>query len=195
MEINKMIPQNEMGVIVVFAEQAKEAGFEIVSIGAEFPDAIIKRGTITYRVEFEYKTSNFIQHCHDLRQCDLIICWIDDAPDYFLPILALSDPGWKLKDIVTPDIYKAEIAYWKERALKAERKTIKPTSKQPKPRRLSKQESFVKICELLANNPKASLREVSLHIGRPKSTTGNYVNQLMEAGEIEKNGHGWRVNE
>lgn len=100
-----MIPENEQGVVVLFSQQAEEAGFEIVSIQHRFPDAIIKHKGEEYRAEFEFKASNFIAHKHDPRGCDLIICWEDDSPlDFPLPILALSKPGWAVNDAVNDAI-------------------------------------------------------------------------------------------
>src|SRR3990167_4807895 len=163
-----MIPQNEMGVIVVFAEQAKEAGFEIVEIGCDFPDALIKKGDKAYRAEFEYRSSNFIQHKHDLRQCDLIICWIDDTPDFILPILALSNPDWKLKDIAVPDVYKSEIAYWKQRALKAENRVAAREIKKPKlniDSKITKDESIKMVLDILTENPRIPLSFIGPKIG------------------------------
>jgi len=186
-----VIPQNEMGVIVIFTQQAHEAGFEIISIGCDYPDAIIKKEGKTYRAEFEYRSSNFIQHKHDLRQCDLIICWIDDTPDFILPVLALSGPDWKLKDISVPDVYKAEIAYWKQRALKAEKKATIREMKKPK--KIVKEDALKMILDILSDNPLASLSLIGHKIGRPKSTVGNYVNELIQSGKLDKNGHGWRV--
>lgn len=61
-------PENEMGVIVVFAQSAQEAGFEILRIGGEFPDATIKRGGVVYEVEFEYQSSSFRYHGHEPRR-------------------------------------------------------------------------------------------------------------------------------
>src|SRR5262245_48156566 len=31
-------------------------------------------------VEFEFKSSNFLQHKHDPDQCDWVVCWIDGCP-------------------------------------------------------------------------------------------------------------------
>ncbi|MCQ3973966.1 MAG: hypothetical protein DPW09_11015 [Anaerolineae bacterium] len=86
-----MIPRNEMGVIVLFTQEASAAGFEIVEIQSAFPDAIIKHKGQTYRAEFEYKSSNCIHHRHDPRLCDIVICWENDIPDAFLPVIVLSD--------------------------------------------------------------------------------------------------------
>lgn len=114
--------RNEMGVIVVFATQAKEAGFEVVDIGEAYPDAIIRRDGLEYRAEFEFKARNFISHKHDPRQCDLIICWENDFSECVLPIVALSESGWQNTPLTMPTDAERELAYWKYRALLAESK-------------------------------------------------------------------------
>ena len=117
-----MIPRNEMEVVVLFSQQAQLAGFEIVSVQAGFPDAIIRRGEIEYKVEFEYKSSNFWAHKHNPTMCDLVICWLDDDEYPVLPIIALSDPDWINTEIVSPPHQERLVGYWKTRALSAERK-------------------------------------------------------------------------
>jgi hypothetical protein len=105
------IPENELGVIVVFAITGNDLGFEIVSIGSKFPDAVIRERQTEkeYRVEFEYAASNFVAHGHDPRNCDLIICWKNDFPESLLPILDLSAPeGFELR--LASDIEK-EVMY------------------------------------------------------------------------------------
>ncbi len=89
-----LVPENELGVIVAFAINGKDLGFEIVSIGSKFPDAIIReiKTDKEYRAEFEYAASNFVSHGHDPRGCDLIICWRNDFPDSLLPILEIPAP-------------------------------------------------------------------------------------------------------
>lgn len=68
-------------------------------------------------------------------------------------------------------------------------------SERPKERTdsITKDEAISLIKQYLADNPDASLSEIGRQIGRPKSTTGNYVNELMTKGELKKNGHGWEV--
>lgn len=60
---------------------------------------------------------------------------------------------------------------------------------------VSKEEAVAVILQFLAENPDASLSEIGRSIGRPKSTTGNYVNELIQAGRLYKNGQGWKVKE
>jgi hypothetical protein len=115
-----MTPTNELGVIVLFAEQAKSADFEIVSIQAQFPDATMRRGAEEYRAEFEYRASNFSQHGHDPGGCDLIICWENDWPGAPLPIIALQETDWQHTDISTTARLTLACNYWRDRALRAE---------------------------------------------------------------------------
>lgn len=115
-----MIPQNELGVIVLFAKQAGSAGFDIAEIQSSFPDAIVEKEGQRYKVEFEHLASNFQQHRHDARSCDLVICWENDWPDCILPVLALSEEGWQNTPLDLPTKAERETAYWKQRALRAE---------------------------------------------------------------------------
>lgn len=117
-----MIPENEQGVIVEFARLAGQHGFSIMSVQSAFPDAIISKGGIEYRVEFEFAASNFWQHGHDVRKCDLVICWAHDATGFVLPILALENPDWYATSLVLPSDMEREVEYWKRRALLAERR-------------------------------------------------------------------------
>jgi hypothetical protein len=60
---------------------------------------------------------------------------------------------------------------------------------------VSKDEALSLIKQYLADNPDASLGSIGRHIGRPKSTTGNYVKELTETGAIHKNSNGWEVRQ
>lgn len=120
-----MIPENELGVIVLFAQEIADKPIEIVSISEAFPDAIIKHNGIEYRAEFEYTAMNFIRHNHDVRECDLVICWQNDAPeDFILSVWELSNDDWWQAKLTLPNTEQREIAYWKQRALRAERSPI-----------------------------------------------------------------------
>ncbi len=87
-------PENELGVVSLFSMYHSELGFPfILSIQNSFPDAtIIDNDRRTVKAEFEYKASNFIQHEHPSKGCDLIVCWENDLPQTPGPeILALKD--------------------------------------------------------------------------------------------------------
>lgn len=107
-------PNNEMGVVVYFAQIANQTNYDIVSIQAAFPDAVIRDVTSgkEYRVEFEYWASNFIAHRHDVRNCDLIICWVNDLDEQFpLTIWELSSMpmnSFSVQDVAED---QKEIAY------------------------------------------------------------------------------------
>jgi len=117
-----MVPENEVGVIILFAQQAKLADFEIVSAKSAFPDAIVEKNGQKYKVEFEYKASNFLAHGHDVRAVDLIVCWENDYADSILPVLALSEDNWPQTSLDLPTHLLREATYWKQRALLAEQR-------------------------------------------------------------------------
>lgn len=73
-------PINELGVVLLFGMHHRELGFPyIIKVQQSFPDMIALDEEGNYcRIEFEYKSSSFIQHGHDPNDCDYIVCWIDD---------------------------------------------------------------------------------------------------------------------
>lgn len=117
-----IVPENEQGVVFLFAQEILSSHFDLVSIGTEYPDAIIKSPAREYRVEFEYRASNFIKHGHDPMNCDLVVCWIDDSPDSFFPVICLRDDGdaWYFKEYEDLPPINREKMYWEFRARRAE---------------------------------------------------------------------------
>jgi hypothetical protein len=80
-------PVNELGVVFLFAEIAPKLRIRIEEIRASFPDCIAyqKSGDgkeVEIKIEFEYKSRNFLTHKHNERECDWIVCWEHDWPDY-----------------------------------------------------------------------------------------------------------------
>jgi len=150
-------PENELGVIVLFTQQCEEAGFEILSIQSAFPDALIRRGDIEYRAEFEFRSSSFYHHKHDPRKTDLVICWQHDR-DCILPVLALSEDGWQQKEIVLPSQSEREIDYWKHRAMRAERRVKQSQGKKDIQNNTEKQ--FCPYC----NAEFATVQALSAHL-------------------------------
>lgn len=116
----EFVPVNEQGVIVLFAAQADAVGWKFVSIGSSYPDAVLCKDDEEWHVEFEFRASNFLDHKHDHRECDLIICWENDYPDNPLPTIDLSDPAWAVVAPVKASAAEVTIEYWKRRALRAE---------------------------------------------------------------------------
>ena len=82
-------PINEDGVILLFATMNlnDELGFSVESIADRFPDALVvdyranrDRGVKKF-IEFEFVSSNFVNHKHDPAKCDIIVCWEHDWKD------------------------------------------------------------------------------------------------------------------
>ncbi|GEM_PF-4111500 len=75
-------PVNEQGTVFLFSKLQDHLDIVIESIQQGFPDARgrIKtpKGWREVWIEFEYLSSNFVQHKHDPNGCDLIICWQHD---------------------------------------------------------------------------------------------------------------------
>lgn len=120
-------PQNEQGVVFLFAQYCVQHDHtELVSIRSEFPDAVVRtNGTEDWRVEFEFVASNFIAHNHDARECDAVVCWVDDCGDMPFPVMQLRDLSGELCGATkADDIYK-ELFYWKQRALAAEKRVVR----------------------------------------------------------------------
>lgn len=80
-------PVNEMGVVHLFSDYARRHRMQIGEIRAQYPDAIVIRrtsqGDDVMHVEFEFRSSNFRRHRHDLAIAPKvwIVCWEDDWPD------------------------------------------------------------------------------------------------------------------
>lgn len=87
-------PVNELGVVGLFSKISEELGFIIEAIRAAYPDCIarrkVKNGWEQIRIEFEYRSSNFKQHGHDPKGCELIVCWEHDWDTCPVPVLSLK---------------------------------------------------------------------------------------------------------
>jgi hypothetical protein len=97
-------PVNEQGVVYLFGMVSRELGFLIESIRTDYPDCEGKRclnaqGTQWehVRIEFELKSSNFLEHGHDPVKCDLIVCWTHDCGECPIEVLELKTELKKLR--------------------------------------------------------------------------------------------------
>ena len=72
-------PTNESETVVLFGLLADKMGFQIKKVQVDFPDAIIVENGKEILVEFEFLSSNFIQHGHDPDFDGLCICWRKDV--------------------------------------------------------------------------------------------------------------------
>ena len=89
-------PVNELGVVYLFGMLSEELGFVVESVQAGFPDCEAKRRLPKnhwqrVRIEFEFKSANFLTHGHDLSKCDLIVCWEDDWRDCPIDVVSLKE--------------------------------------------------------------------------------------------------------
>ncbi len=79
-------PINEQGVVYLFGLVAEDLNIRVESIQQGYPDCTAIRYLGKGRwerinIEFEYNSSNFIQHGHDPQNCDVIVCWNDDLSE------------------------------------------------------------------------------------------------------------------
>jgi hypothetical protein len=70
---------------------ADELGFKIKAIQAAFPDGILERNGQEIEVEFEYLSSNFLQHGHPLDRGCMCICWRKDVDLAGVEVLSLEE--------------------------------------------------------------------------------------------------------
>lgn len=115
----------------------------------------------------------------------------------FIPVLGIAfyigmgfenDLANRLDEVAQEKRQKKEEQ--RERRASKNRPSVQADSGQ---KTITKDEAISLIKQFLADNPDASLSAIGRQIGRPKSTAGNYVNELMSKGELKKNGHGWEV--
>jgi hypothetical protein len=94
-------PEYEQEVVYLFSVFHRELGFPyIIKIRNEFPDALVMDKKREVKgIEFEVRASDFIQHKHDKKGCDFIVCWENDLEgnEDLPPIIALKDFVEELK--------------------------------------------------------------------------------------------------
>lgn len=100
-------PINEQGVVFLFGKLHKELGIIVESIQTGFPDARARKkhksGWIEVKIEFEYKSSNFLIHKHNLKDCDMIVCWVHDWKECPIEVI-------ELKSIIEKKIHEKNIS-------------------------------------------------------------------------------------
>lgn len=188
-------PQNEQGVVVAFAQAAAENGWQIVEIGAAFPDALLSKDGEVWRTEFEFRASNFLEHKHDHRGCDLIICWENNYTDSPIPVLALSDDGWKSQSIKKPDPNALAAEYWMRRAYRAEsnkgQQASSPANAAPVivSTHVGADRRRQSVLDYYKANPGASYQTAATALGIGKTTVHNVVRFWERAGSIRMIGN------
>jgi hypothetical protein len=91
-------PLNEQGVVYLFGVLSRQLGFIIEAVRTDFPDCEGKRQIPGKQnrweqvsIEFEYKSSNFKEHGHNLNECDVIVCWEHDWKDCPIEVISLKE--------------------------------------------------------------------------------------------------------
>jgi hypothetical protein len=85
---------------------ARELGYLVEAVQGSFPDCEAKRRVSQGQwqpvsIEFEYASKNFVDHCHDPNNCDVIVCWIHnwkECPEH-LEVVVLSEVIKRLKPV------------------------------------------------------------------------------------------------
>ena len=96
-------PVNEQGVVFLFGMVAKDIGYLVEAIQGSYPDCEAKRQISRgkwqpVQIEFEYESKNFMEHGHDPKKCDVIVCWAhnwEECP-IDIEVIALSEIIQKL---------------------------------------------------------------------------------------------------
>jgi hypothetical protein len=94
-------PTNELGVVFLFGAMVRDLGYVVTLLQAAFPDCEALRQVMEgkwqrLRIEFEYESRNFLLHGHDVKGCDMIVCWKHNWPECPLEVLELSKLVGKL---------------------------------------------------------------------------------------------------
>jgi len=120
-------PINEQGVVFLFGKIAHEFGMYVELIRTGYPDCIAKRfiGKDRWedlRIEFEFRSSDFQRHKHDINGADMIVCWKHDWSECpkSIEILELSEEIKNLENITieAPDKISRDSEYDMEDYLK-----------------------------------------------------------------------------
>jgi hypothetical protein len=86
MPVLRNAPTTEGGVMVAFGALAERLGFAIERIQTAFPDCEALREVAPGKwqrvwIEFELYSRNFLEHQHDPKGCDIIVCWVHNWPE------------------------------------------------------------------------------------------------------------------
>jgi hypothetical protein len=77
-------PENELGVVFLFAELSRRWRLRVETIRPGYPDCIAYQKVggreRQVRIEFEFRSRNFFSHRHKARGCDWLVCWEHNWP-------------------------------------------------------------------------------------------------------------------
>lgn len=85
------IPQNEFETIILFSFLASKLGYLIETVRAEFPDAVLIKDGQKINCEFEYLSSNYLQHGHPQDDSCICICWRKDVEIKGIEVFSLEE--------------------------------------------------------------------------------------------------------
>ena len=90
-----LAPTNEMGVVFLFGTVAKELGYMVVKLQAEFPDCeafrlIDPEHCQLMWLNLSLKAGISWPHGHRIDGCDLIMCWKHNWEECPLEVVELS---------------------------------------------------------------------------------------------------------
>lgn len=76
-------PKSEMEVVFLFAKFHKELGFPyVLEVKSSFPDMrVLDNEKRERKIECELIASNFRTHGHSSKECDHIVCWVNDLDE------------------------------------------------------------------------------------------------------------------
>lgn len=97
-----VIPTNEMMVREWFVAHITEFEFSIIHSQSGFPDWILEdhEGN-RFRVEVEYQSLGFINHKHNPKGCDFVLCWRHNCQLPFRVLELLSRKWYEPNEIPT----------------------------------------------------------------------------------------------
>lgn len=74
------VPDNEQETIFLFSQMYRQLGFtKVLKFQPHgFPDCMAYRGKKQIGIEFELKSSSFLAHGHNPKECDYLVCWEDN---------------------------------------------------------------------------------------------------------------------
>lgn len=188
---NQFEPMNEAGTIAYFWKHFGEF-WEPVVVGTAFPDAVLRYQEQTYRVEFEYLSSNFVVYEHDMQGCDLIICWRNDIPDFEFPCMELCSGSHWEPTLLTAE--RRELLHWKYRAkflesLRLAKEQMAPTSRREKYNSMPLERKEELMENVLKEHPKGlTVRQLVGKLAFGKTTVLYVSRRLINQGKarVEK---------
>jgi len=126
-------PVSEQGVVFLFGKIIEDLNMYIEEIRTAYPDCIgrrfVGRGWERVYIEFEYKSSDFLRHEHDPKECDIVVCWEHDWKDCPLEVIELKEVIKELpsKPLQEPNVITEGVKYELEDHYKRTTTKVKET--------------------------------------------------------------------